>query len=113
MSADSLTDKQIDEALHLVASAQFAAVSAVQRWMRISFRQANALLDELERRGFVGPADGSRARNVFVRRCEQCSRIGKRGFKTLASEEHDVQITVCSNRAACRKRWPRPARDDD
>ena len=112
MTTPTINERQVEKALRLVASADFAAVSAVQHWMRISFREANALLDELARRGFVGPADGSRARDVFVRRCEQCGRIGKRGFQTLTNDEHDIRITECSNRTACRKRWPKPACDE-
>ncbi|MEU5742007.1 DNA translocase FtsK [Streptomyces tendae] len=108
----TVTDEQIDEALRLIASAEFAAVSAVQRWMRISFRDASAILDALEQRGIVGPADGSKARTVHVRRCEQCGRIGKRGFHTHIDDKHDIRIRVCANRTACRKRWPKPADDE-
>lgn len=113
MTTATVTEQQVDEALRLVATHNLAAASAVQRWMRISFRDASALLDELERRGYVGPAEGSRARDVFVRRCEQCGRIGKRGFRALADDEHGICITVCANKSACRKRRPEPARDDD
>ncbi len=102
---------QTAEALRLVASRQHAAVTALQRWMHITFARAANLLDELEQQGHVGPADGSKAREVYVRYCEQCGRIGKRGYRTLANEHGS--ITVCANKIACRKRWPKPARDDD
>ncbi|MGW4759564.1 DNA translocase FtsK [Streptomyces chartreusis] len=98
------------QALRLVASRQLAAVTALQRWMRITYARAAALLDELERQGHVGPADGSKSRVVYVRYCEQCSRIGKRGFRNLINEHGS--LTVCANTSACRKRWPKPARDD-
>ncbi|MGX1220386.1 DNA translocase FtsK [Streptomyces ambofaciens] len=107
----AVTEEQITEALTLIAAGNHAAVSAVQRWLWISFREANAILDELEKRGVVGPADGSKARAVYVRRCEQCGRIGKRALQTIGNDEHNV--TQCTNRTACRKRWPKPARDDD
>jgi hypothetical protein len=103
-------ESQLQEALKLVASRQLAAASALQRWMRISFRRATELLDELERQGHVGPADGSKARDVHVRYCEQCGRIGKRGFRDLIPE--NGSLTVCANKSACRKRWPKPVRDD-
>lgn len=45
-------------------------------------------------------------------RCEQCGRSGARGFKTLTADEHGISITVCSNKTACRKRWPKPPRDE-
>jgi hypothetical protein len=108
MSNTSAED-ELDRALHLVASRQLAAVSALQRWMHIGFARANNLLNELEEHGHVGPVDGSKSRAVYVRYCEQCGRIGKRGFKNHI----DPAITVCTNKNACRKRWPKPARDDE
>ncbi|MFF7147536.1 hypothetical protein ACFZAO_05615 [Streptomyces griseoaurantiacus] len=45
-------------------------------------------------------------------RCEQCGRTGTRGFRTLTDDEHNVRITVCTAKTACRKRWPKQARDD-
>ncbi|MFB7313010.1 DNA translocase FtsK [Streptomyces sp. NPDC056192] len=112
MAAVTLKSEQIDQALRLVASRRLAATSALQRWMHIPFSHAATLLDELEQRGYVGPADGSKDRTIHVQCCEQCGRIGKRDFRTLADKEHDIEITECANRAACRKRWPKPARDD-
>ena len=103
---------ELAEALRLVASRQLAAASALQRWMRIPFARAMNLLDELEQQGHVGPADGSKSRDVYVRYCEQCGRIGKRGFTTLPTTEHTEPITTCSAKAACRKRWPKPTVDE-
>jgi hypothetical protein len=107
------TTEEIDRALRLVASRRLAAASALQRWMHITFGRATALLNELEQQGHIGPADGSKAREVYVRYCEQCGRIGKRGFQALANEEHGIRITECSNRRACHKRWPKTVRDVD
>lgn len=51
---------------------------------------------------------------AIEQRCEQCGRVGTRGFKTLMSDLAGVpRITTCSNLNACRRRWPKPARDDD
>jgi len=102
---------QAAQALRLVASRQFASASALQRWMRITFARATNLLNELEQQGHIGPADGSKSREVYVRYCEQCGRIGRRGFRNLIHE--NGSLTECSNRQACRKRWPKPVRDDD
>jgi hypothetical protein len=98
------------DALRFVASRQLAAASALQRWMHITFARANNLLNELQQQGHVGPADGSKSREVYVRYCEQCGRIGKRGFRNLIDEHGS--LTVCMAKAACRKRWPKSARDD-
>ncbi|MYS16591.1 DNA translocase FtsK [Streptomyces sp. SID4982] len=107
------TETEAERALRLIASRNLAAPSALQRWMNITFARANNLLDELHQQGWVGPVDGSNARALHAKYCEQCGRIGRRGFRTLADDEHRISITVCANKSACRKRWPKPARDDD
>ncbi|MGW8703296.1 DNA translocase FtsK [Streptomyces eurythermus] len=102
----------LDRALHLIASRRLAAASALQRWMGVSFHQATELLDELNRQGWVGPADGSNARELHAKYCEQCARVGRRGFRTLTNDEHGISVTVCANKNACRKRWPKPPIDE-
>ena len=98
------------QALRLIATNRLAAASALQRWMHISFARANNLLDELHEHGYVGPADGSKSRAIYVQICEQCGRIGKRGFETRTRD--DISVTVCTTRAACRKRWPKPVTEE-
>ena len=49
------------------------------------------------------PADGPE-----LKRCEQCGRVGVRGFQTYTTHA-PAPITVCAAKAACRKRWPRTA----
>ncbi|MEV3947002.1 DNA translocase FtsK [Streptomyces halstedii] len=101
----------LERAIELVATHQHGAVSALQRWMQISFREASDLMERMHQLGHVGPAFGSRARDVYVRRCEQCGRIGKRSF-TVLEAPGIAPITVCTAKAACRKRWPKPLVDD-
>ncbi|MBM4819809.1 MULTISPECIES: DNA translocase FtsK [Streptomyces] len=104
---------EVDQALRLVATERLAAASALQRWMGISFRRATELLDELHQQGWVGPAHGSAARALHAQCCQQCGRIGRRGFRVYPSSDFGAPpITVCANKNACRKRWPKPLRDD-
>ncbi|MFF3998554.1 DNA translocase FtsK [Streptomyces cyaneofuscatus] len=109
--SQSATVPPLERAIELVATHQHGAVSALQRWMRISFREANDLMDQMHQLGHVGPAFGSHARDVYVRRCDQCGRIGKRAFSVLEAPGI-APITVCTAKTACRKRWPKPPVDD-
>lgn len=45
--------------------------------------------------------------------CAQCGRTGTRAFTTYPpAGVGDRPLTVCSNKRACRKRWPKPVTDE-
>lgn len=56
----------LKNALDVIKKEQAASTSLLQRHLRIGYGRASRLMDELERKGFVGPADGARRRVVLV-----------------------------------------------
>ena len=59
-------DPLLDDAVALVTGEGRASVSFLQRRLRIGYSRAARLLDALEERGVVGPAEGSRPREVVA-----------------------------------------------
>ncbi|KRN28458.1 ftsK protein [Lactobacillus selangorensis] len=59
-------DEYYQDAVEWVAEQQKASVSMLQRRFRIGYNRAARLVDEMENRGVVGPANGSKPRQVFV-----------------------------------------------
>ena len=59
-----------DRAVDLILEKEKASVSMLQRQFRIGYNRAARLMDELERRGMVGPEEGSKPRKVLITRAQ-------------------------------------------
>ncbi|MFJ2630898.1 DNA translocase FtsK [Streptomyces sp. NPDC087422] len=97
-------DPDLDVAIRLVADARLGSASFLARQMKIPFAAAAVFLDQMEVRGIVGPAHGSRAREVRVRACHRCGRVGTRGFYVREPDWVTGNRTACRNHDACDRR---------
>jgi len=59
-------DDLFDEAARFVVQSGQASTSGLQRRFRIGFSRAGRLIDIMEQDGIIGPADGSKAREILV-----------------------------------------------
>ncbi len=60
-------DDKYDEAVAVVTETGQASISMVQRRLRVGYNRAARMIEIMEKEGIVGPADGSRPREVLVR----------------------------------------------
>jgi S-DNA-T family DNA segregation ATPase FtsK/SpoIIIE len=66
-------DELFEQALRICCEMKRASTSVLQRRLRIGYGRAAAILDALEREGFIGQADGARPRPVLARAYETIS----------------------------------------
>ncbi|MDD5606557.1 MAG: DNA translocase FtsK [Candidatus Pacebacteria bacterium] len=63
---DDEEDPLYEEAKTVVVEAKKASASLLQRRLKIGYARAARLLDLMEERGIVGPADGAKAREIYI-----------------------------------------------
>jgi S-DNA-T family DNA segregation ATPase FtsK/SpoIIIE len=63
---DTDEDELYEEARMIIVEAGKASTSYLQRKLKVGYARAARLIDMLEERGIVGPADGAKPRDVLV-----------------------------------------------
>ena len=66
LGLDEEQDDLYDDAVQIVIQSGKASTSMVQRHLKIGYNRAARIIDMMEANGVVGPADGSRPREVLV-----------------------------------------------
>jgi len=59
-------DEMLEEAVNCVLTSGIASASNLQRRLRVGFSRASRLIDMMEQLGIVGPAEGSKPRELLV-----------------------------------------------
>lgn len=68
---DEEDDELLEEAIKTVKLAKKASASLLQRRLKIGYARAARLLDIMESKGIIGPADGAKPREVFYNNNEE------------------------------------------
>jgi S-DNA-T family DNA segregation ATPase FtsK/SpoIIIE len=59
-------DELLEEAARVIVNHRHGSVSLLQRRLKVGYSRAARLMDRMEEMGIVGPADGSKPRDVLV-----------------------------------------------
>ncbi|MBF0780010.1 MULTISPECIES: DNA translocase FtsK [unclassified Granulicatella] len=65
-SSNDVEDELFGEIVEFLKTQDYISVSMLQRRFRIGFNRAARLMEDLEEKGFVGPAEGTKPRRVLV-----------------------------------------------
>ena len=83
-------DDLLLDAASFVVSTQQASVSAVQRRFRVGYSRAGRIIDALERKGVVGPYEGSKSRSVLANEMELEHIFGSGGEELSEEDKPDA-----------------------
>ena len=64
-------DELFKEAKNVILQAKKASASLLQRRLSVGYARAARLLDILEERGYIGPGDGAKPREVYLEKFNQ------------------------------------------
>jgi S-DNA-T family DNA segregation ATPase FtsK/SpoIIIE len=61
-------DEMYDQAVAVVAESRQASISMLQRKLRVGYNRAARMIEKMEKEGVVGPADGVKPREVYIKK---------------------------------------------
>jgi len=79
--SDGERDELFEDALRICVDMKRASTSVLQRRLRIGYGRAAAVLDQMEREGLIGKADGARPRPVLARAFELVGEWDEQGVE--------------------------------
>lgn len=63
---EPLDEDLVEQCIEVIRSEQKASVSLLQRRLRLGYGKACRIIDEIEKRGLVGPSKGSEPRDILM-----------------------------------------------
>jgi len=63
---DHETDEYLSQAIDIIVKSQKGSISLIQRKLRVGYNRAARMIDSMEERNIVGPANGSKPREVLI-----------------------------------------------
>jgi len=75
---DEADDPMFNTALEYVLATKHASASMLQRKFKLGYTRAARLIDIMEERGYVGPHDGRRAREVYGNTTDRIAEMSRR-----------------------------------
>jgi S-DNA-T family DNA segregation ATPase FtsK/SpoIIIE len=85
---DAADEPIFKDAVRVVIEARKASTSLLQRRLRIGYGKAARLVESMEEQGIVGPADGSRPREVLVSSLDEVFREAP----SAAPQQHEPDV---------------------
>ncbi|MBN1459848.1 MAG: DNA translocase FtsK, partial [Armatimonadetes bacterium] len=95
--AEDAEDEMFEKALEFVLATKHASASMLQRKFKLGYTRAARLIDMMEERGYVGPHDGRKAREVFASpqdRIAELARSGQLEEEEDSEEDSEVPETM-------------------
>lgn len=85
--ASDADDDMYKDAVGVVVEARKASTSLLQRRLRIGYSRAARIIETMEEQGIIGPADGSRPREVLVNSVDEVFGGGAASEQVTAAED--------------------------
>ena len=76
-SRENEADELLEEAVEVALEAGQVSVSMLQRRLKLGYSRAARLVDQMEERGYVGPFEGSKPRQLMITRAQWNAMQGK------------------------------------
>ena len=82
-------EAMIEEAINVVVECQAASTTLLQRKLRLGYGRAARIMDQLEKMGVVGPADGAKPRKVMMTQMQLAERRASADYSTADEDDTD------------------------